>query len=87
MKLWYTYYINGYDGSDNVESFDYLSKEQEAAYHAAVEAGEDPEVALASFLDEIREGIIEQEKENFADWGEEWDDAYEVVLTDLQWKQ
>lgn len=87
MELWYTYYLSGYDDSDNVECYDVLSPEQEAAYHAAIEAGENPEVALADFLDEVREGIVEQEKENFADWGEEWDDAYKVVLTDLQWKE
>ena len=85
MKLNYTYYLRGYDGSDNVECFDYLSPEQEAAYRAAVAAGEDPEIALASFLDEIREGILEQEKENFEEWGDEWDDSYEVVLYDLKW--
>ena len=87
MKLLYSYYLSGYDGSDNVESFDYLPPEQEAAYRAAVEAGEDPEMALAPWLEEIREGIVEQEKENFADWGDEWSDDYEVVLEDLRFEE
>lgn len=87
MRLDYTYYIKGYEESDNVESYQPLTAEDEAAYRAAIAAGEDPEIALASFLEEIKEGIIEQEKENFADWGEEWDDSYEIVLDDLQWKE
>lgn len=87
MNLWYTYYLAGYDGSDNVETYQPLTPEQEAAYRAAVDAGEDPEIAMAGFLDEIRDGIIEQEKENFADWGEEWDDSYEPILYDLEWKE
>ena len=87
MKLWFTYYLSGYPDSDNVELFEYLPPEQEAAYRAAVEAGEDPRDALASWLDEIREGIVDQEKENFADWGDEWNDDYEVVLDDLRWEE
>lgn len=87
MKLNYTYYLSGYEDGDHVETYDVLPPEQEATYHAAVAAGRDPEVALSSFLDQVREGILEQEKENFEDYGYEWDDDYEVVLYDLQWEE
>lgn len=87
MQLNYTYYLRNYEESDDIESYDILSPEDEATYRAAVEAGEDLETAMADFLDRVKEGIIEQEKENFDDWGEERDDSYEVVLYNLEWKE
>ena len=76
--LVYTVTFGRGDGSEEMDWSIELTPEEEEIYSACIEEGEDLDEALADALGRAYDEILEQEKENMEEMGEEWSDGYSL---------